>query len=45
MQRTTLYSVYNRVKDGPFYFVRTHYYLVDRYAPILKEPSDLLFLI
>ena len=43
MQRIALYSVYNRIKDGLFYFVRAYYYLVDGYAPILKELSDLLY--
>jgi len=43
MQRITLYSVYNRIKDRRFYFIRAHYYLVDRYAPMLKELSDLLY--
>jgi len=43
MQRITLYSVYNRIKDGRFYFVRAYYCLVDGYAPMLKELSDLLY--
>jgi len=37
----TLYSVYNRIKDRLFYFIRAYYCLVDRYTPILKGLSDL----
>jgi len=43
MQYITLYSIYNRIKDGRFYFIWAYYYLIDRYAPILKELSDLLY--
>jgi len=38
----TLYSVYNRIKDGLFYFIRAYYYLVDGYTPMLKKLSDLI---
>jgi len=43
MQHITLYSVYNKIKDRLFYFVRAYYCLVNGYAPMLKEPSDLLY--